>query len=345
MISLLFFSAVISKPEPSGSLWTLDSRFNFSDYPSIIKDSDFKILQLTDLHIHGLDSDSLNALTVSELLITATSPDLIIMTGDSVCQEYNADSADLLVAFLETFEVPYTMTLGNHDGEGASDDDDIARIYAAGPHSLFDRGPGSIHGFCNSAVHLVNSAGRLVYDLITVDTGRVRTMADGSEEYDYVYPDQSSWYEWFIRGENQTVGDWKAALFYHIPLREINDVQADYERVDPAAAAEAFREASGPSKENSGFWQTVREAGVTTHMFFGHNHRNLVNYTWEGVTWVFGLKTGTSYYHDADRIGGTLITIGQDRHVDIQFIYEVGMGVSRRVKAFAYEWARKVRQT
>jgi hypothetical protein len=170
----------------------------------------------------------------------------------------------------------------------------------------------------------------------SVDTNRNRLYPDGTNGYDYVYPDQGVWYEWYVLGVRKAVcGDFRSALFYHIPFLEINDVQADFERVDPTAAQEAFREPSGTARENSGFWQTVKELGATTHMFFGHCHRNLVNYEWQGVRWIFGLKTGTSYYHDADRIGGTLITIGQDRNVEVLFIYEVGLEVSERVMGLA----------
>jgi hypothetical protein len=45
-------------------------------------------------------------------------------------------------------------------------------------------------------------------------------------------------------------------------------------------------------------------------MFFGHDHRNLLNYEWQGANLVSRLKTGLCSYWDADRIGGTLITIG-----------------------------------
>jgi 3',5'-cyclic AMP phosphodiesterase CpdA len=275
--------------------------------------------------------DDDNAFRVSERLIAATSPDLIVVTGDLVSQTFNGDFARTLVSFFDSFKIPYTMVFGNHDGEGEDDDDDLARIFAAGDFSLFDRGPGSIHGFSNSAIHLATTAGAPVYELVLVDTNRVRTYPDASGIYDYVYPDQIEWYNWYIRGVSEALGARvPSCLFYHIPLLQTFDVWADYARVDPEAAADAFREPPLSPTEDTGFWDAVKEAGSTTHMFFGHNHRNLLNYKWGGVTWVFGLKTGTSAYHDNDRIGGTLITISGKGEVEVEFVHETGGAVMDR---------------
>jgi hypothetical protein len=334
MLGLLLASA-LANPKPSGALWTPDTPFNISAFPAIVRDVPFRVLQLTDLHINTPGLCVLNAFAVVEALVDSTKPDLIVMTGDSVCSDLNGVSADLLVDFLDGFGVPYTFAFGNHDGEGGHDNEDLTRLYASGAHSVFDRGPGSIHGFSNSAVNLVDSAGRVVYALVTIDSGRYRDFPDGSSGYDYIYPDQGLWLEWFVNGTRAQQGRAvKNMLFYHIPLRELYDVKADMERTDPSGAAFAFREAICPSNENASFWQTVRDTGATTHMFFGHDHRNLLNYQWQGVNWVYGLKTGSCSYWDADRIGGTLITIGQDGQVAVDFVYETDIPITKRVRDF-----------
>jgi hypothetical protein len=269
------------------------------------------------------------------------------MTGDSASGPFNGGFAEILIDFLDGFAIPYTFALGNHDGEGGHDDEDISRIFAGGKHSLFDRGPGSIHGFSNSAINLLDPTGRVVYSMITIDSNRYRDYPGGSSSYDYVYPDQSLWYEWYLNGLSKQQGRAvKSMLFYHIPLLQINELRADMEKVDPAGAAFAFRESPCPAGGDAGFFKKVQELASTTHMFFGHDHRNVLNYAWGGVNWVYGLKTGTSAYHDNDRIGGTLITIGQDGNPTIQFVYEVGAKASERlVTRFQRRLARpKVRE-
>jgi hypothetical protein len=309
--------------------------FNISSFPSIVRDTQFRILQLTDVHVVTPASCIPNAFAVIEALISSLHPDLIVLTGDSVSAELNGASADVLVDFLDLFGIPYTLTFGNHDGEGGHDNEDLTHIFASGVYSMFDHGPGSIHGFSNSAVNLVNSAGRVIYSLVMIDTNRHRDYPDGSSGYDWVYPDQGMWLEWFTKGIRAQQGqDVKTALFYHIPLLEMRDVQADMGRVDPAGAAFAFREAIDPCVVNSSFWRKVKDIGATTHMFFGHDHRNLVNYKWQGVNWVYGLKTGSCSYYDRDRMGGTLITIGQDSQVAVDFIYETDIPPTARVLDF-----------
>jgi hypothetical protein len=340
----LFLALSQSNPKPSGQLWTPKTPFNISTFRSIVKNTEFRVLQLTDLHINVPEVCILNALAVIETLIDSVKPDLIIMTGDTVAGNMNGVSADILIDFLDEFKVPYTFALGNHDGEGGHDNEDLTHLYAGGIYSFFDRGPGSIHGFSNSAVNLVNSTGNVIYSLITIDSNRYRDFADNSSGYDYIYPDQGMWLEWFTKGINAQQGKTvKNMLFYHIPLPEMSDVKADMEKVDPTGAAFAFRMGPSPSHENSEFWRKVKDLGATTHMYFGHDHRNLVNYNWQGVNWVYGLKTGLCSYWDADRIGGTLITIGQDGQVAVDFIYETDIPKLDHVRQFLTKENRRVR--
>jgi hypothetical protein len=331
----------LSKPQPSGNLWTPDDPFDLSAYPVITKSTDFRILQLTDMHVNGPNGDVLDGLAMAEVLIMTLQPDLILVTGDVVGGPLNGVFADVAIDFFEQFNISYTFTLGNHDGEGDYDDDDVARTFSTGHYSLFDRGPGSIHGFSNAAVNLVNPNGRVVYSLITIDSNRYRDYVSASTNYDYIYPDQGEWYEWYLNGIAKQQGNQvKSMLFYHIPLPEINDVRDYMRSVDPDAEAFAFREPPCPSGNNAGFWDTVKDTGSTTHMFFGHDHRNLLDYVWGGVHWVYGLKLGPSSYHDNDRLGGTLITIGQNGTATVDFVYQEYAKPSERIRGLFTKRAR-----
>jgi 3',5'-cyclic AMP phosphodiesterase CpdA len=229
--------------------------------------------------------------------------------------------AAILITFLDTFKIPYILTLGNHDGEGLSDDFDIAEVYADGSYSLFNTGPGSIHGYSNYAINLANSKGTVIYSLIMIDTNRYRDDPDGNSGYDYVYPDQISWYEWYIQKISAVQSKLvPSMLFYHIPLPEIFEVKAEMEQIDPDGAKDALRETPCPPSQNTGLFSKIVQLNSTTHMFFGHDHRNLLNYVYQGVHFVYGTKTGPSYYHDDDRLGGTLITVNQAGETKVDFI-------------------------
>ena len=90
-------------------------------------DRDYKILQLTDLHLgFGMFSGKKDRLALAAVteLIRRTGPDLIVLTGDSVFPFFpksgtmnNRKQAQKLLAFLDGFQIPYTFVFGNHDCE------------------------------------------------------------------------------------------------------------------------------------------------------------------------------------------------------------------------------------
>ena len=92
-------------------------------------DRDYKILQLTDLHLgFGMFSGKKDRLALAAVteLIRRTGPDLIVLTGDSVFPFFpksgtmnNRKQAQKLLAFLDGFQIPYTFVFGNHDCEMA----------------------------------------------------------------------------------------------------------------------------------------------------------------------------------------------------------------------------------
>ena len=92
------------------------------------------VLQLTDTQIidlaqarptsnryDGWATDQVEELCYNHLteVITATKPDLILLTGDIVFGEYDDAGTTLisLVNFMETFKTPWAPIFGNHDNE------------------------------------------------------------------------------------------------------------------------------------------------------------------------------------------------------------------------------------
>ena len=90
-------------------------------------DRDFKVVQLTDIHIGGglfslkKDAKAMNAVAA---MITAEKPDLVVLTGDMVypvpfqAGTFNNEiSTKLLITLMEKLGVYYTVCFGNHDSE------------------------------------------------------------------------------------------------------------------------------------------------------------------------------------------------------------------------------------
>ena len=88
----------------------------------IPENRDYKILQLTDLHLgfglfsHKKDKMALDAVTK---IINRTSPDLIVFTGDTIFPFLpkagtmnNKKQAERFIRFIDRFKIPYTIVFG-----------------------------------------------------------------------------------------------------------------------------------------------------------------------------------------------------------------------------------------
>ena len=88
-------------------------------------DRDYKILQLTDLHLgFGMFSRKKDGLALRAVsrIIKRTKPDLIVLTGDSIFPFFpkagtmnNKRQGELFISFMDRFAIPYALVFGNHD--------------------------------------------------------------------------------------------------------------------------------------------------------------------------------------------------------------------------------------
>jgi hypothetical protein len=243
---------------------------------------------------------------------------LYFPTGDNVGNFINSHWAWQLITFLDSLAIPYALVMGNHDGDFIKMQDSnqqriIAEIFSRGAHSLFKNGPDNVTGTGNYGLHIVNGNGEIIYALILMDSNR-----------DYIRRDQVEWYEWYVRGVSAVVyplgGVVNSLLFFHIPLPEIEDIKLEMEQNnftddDGHSASTAFGESPNEQSRNTGLFAAVKNLGSTTHLFFGHDHKNILNYNYQGVYFVYGLKTGYCAYHDTERLGATLIILIGDTPV------------------------------
>jgi hypothetical protein len=312
-----------------GRLWSSEDTFNPEDCAKLVKKDggEFRILQFTDTHINtyydafGVIERSFDMMSRA---IHAGNPDLIVLTGDNIGNHINAIWAWRLVSFLDTFGVPYALVMGNHDGDFIELNDDnqqriIAEIFSRGRHSLFSLGPDNITGTGNYGINIVNEQGGIIYGLVFMDSND-----------DYLRRDQVDWYAWHIRGlQHSAFPAVKSLVFIHIPLPEIEIIKNEMTALgktdaDGRSAEDAFRENPVEQKVNTGLFETIKTLGSSTHVFFGHDHQNNLNYAYQGVRFVYGLKTGYCAQHDPERLGALLITLKGNSAVsavDVDFLY------------------------
>ncbi|GHU29531.1 phosphohydrolase [Spirochaetia bacterium] len=324
LCSILIISCVTQNASETYN-WSVSDTFNIHDYTKLVKrtGSDFRILQLADTQLENNAAKIERTFNIISDAVSDTNPDMLVLTGDNVSGFSNYALGKRLIAFLDTFEIPYALVMGNHDGEGIFNNKKMGGIYGAGTYSLFTNGPKNLPGSGNYGINIVNESGDILYALIMIDSNRYR-----GRGYDYIYPEQIAWYEWYIKGvSTERYGTYNAAAhvlqslsFFHIPLPEMNDVRAEMRAANPAAEQDAFRENPCPPDINTGMFQKMKDLNSTTYMVNGHDHINRLDYEYQGIHFVYGLKTGTCSYYDEDRLGATLITIKDDLSIQVDFI-------------------------
>ena len=227
-------------------------------------DDDFKVLQLTDVHIGGgwmcLKKDAM-ALNAVAAMVTAEKPDLVIVTGDVAYPVpfqagtfNNKSSAKIFATLMEQLGVYWTLAFGNHDTEAYSyfDREDMSDFYegiaAESKYCLFQKGPDDVDGFGNQIINIKNSRGYITQSLYLFDS---HSYTDNDYfgilwKYDNIHENQVEWYKNTLAKTNErnklkaaTSSQFddvekygkesvKSLAFFHIPLTEMKDAWDEF---------------------------------------------------------------------------------------------------------------------
>lgn len=290
-------------------------------------DRDFKVMQLTDVHIGGgfmsLKKDSM-ALNAVAAMIKAEEPDLVIATGDvsypvpfQAGTFDNLASAKVFAALMEKLGVYWTLGFGNHDTEAYSYHNraDISGFYSSEEfeYCLFSAGPEDVDGYGNQIINVKNSDGIVTQSVFVFDS---HSYIDGDVlgimwKYDNIHENQVVWYEESLNKINarnaeiakekdldipETV---KSAAFFHIPLTEQKD--AWYEFADNGFAdtenvkliygtAGEGKKVVYPGVGEDGLFEKMLELGSTQAVFCGHDHYNNFSLEYKGIRLTYGMS-------------------------------------------------------
>ncbi|MDR2552594.1 MAG: metallophosphoesterase [Treponema sp.] len=320
---------------PEYVVWNDTAEFRRENHRELVKQTgqDFKILQLSDTHIGSYIKYDFNGVRETFNMISedvrSTQPDLIILAGDNIISSgpINTLWAERLTAFLDSLAIPYIIVMGNHDGAGLFDvrNDNrrlaVADVFTAGKYSLFSRGPDNIGGTGNYGVNIVSAGGGILYSIIVLDN---------AGENEYFSAGQIKWYEWYVKGISKAqYGAYappgqvvKSMAAFHVPLPETinlrDEMMASSDPDIRDLAAGCFREYPSLAK-NTGMFQKMKDLGSTIHLLFAHDHANLLNYPYQGIYFIYGVKTGPNEAN-GNRLGTTLITLKDDLTVTVDFL-------------------------
>lgn len=315
-------------------------------------DRDFRILQLTDLHLgFGPLSKGTDGLAMDTVrtLIKRTEPHLIVLTGDSIFPFLprsgtlnNRKQAQKLMDFLDGFAVPYTLVFGNHDCEllSACGKEELAGLYKQGRYCIFTEGRKDLTGVGNFLIELIDDSGKVLLPLVLLDSNMYGEGGWFFSGFDRIHDDQVDWCTERLNALKRGSPDIKAMAFFHMPLREFKEA---YEKMKLGDKNVIYRHGSiaekgeyfGISKFKSTFFDKAAENGIIKWIFCGHDHMNTLSLIYRGIQMTYGMSIDYLGYQnikssDIQR-GGTLITRRADGTVDIGMV-PLGRVVSTRVR-------------
>lgn len=316
-----------------------------------------KILQLTDIQIIDssqqryegrLHSWSIEAWAPQKLeevafqyireTVNAVKPDLIVLSGDNVYGEFD-DSGEMLlklIAELESYNIPWTVTLGNHDTESRMGVEWICEQYANAKNCMFTRGDTqNVHGNGNFNI-AITQGGKLTQIVWLMDSnGHTDNQPyDNSFSHYGLFESQLQWF----KSENEKIKEFNGGTspnaigFFHHPPRAFGDALAQYGYqsssngfLTPEGNWGTFSPIVIPENQIGDVGAMNKDAGeyIDTEYefhnllklygvkgwFFGHDHRNNASCCFQGVRYTYGLKASKYDDYQPNEIGGTVINV------------------------------------
>lgn len=274
-------------------------------------DGTFTIVQFTDLHVGGgKEEEDARTLALTERIIDAEQPDLIVYSGDMLYgREVEQPIAALrrIAAVPELMQVPFAVIFGNHDAESSATREQLLEGIVAYRLSLSQSGPMDIHGIGNYSLTVKSSADSSDAALLYLfDSGDIAPASVGG--YAWIHPDQVDWYRReSLRYRQQNNGSLPGLAFFHIPLPEFKEAW------EAGQASGIRHEAVCCPRLNSGLFTAMVESGDVMGAFAGHDHDNDYAGVLHGIRVGYGRVTGYGGY-GALRRGARMIRLFEGQH-------------------------------
>lgn len=308
------------------------SKLQFND------DGNFRIMQVSDLQ----DNMQLNG-AVKEFLKEALiqeHPDLVVLTGDNISggscrtdmfKSWDKKNCETAIGqFMNIFEdygVPVAMVFGNHDNENKLSKEELFDIYEE--YDCFigtDEGDALYGcGTYNLPIYSSKDSSKMAYNLWMFDSNTYDEVYGG---YDYVHDDQV---EWYVNKSNELKAvnggeSVPSMAFQHIIVKEIFDIiesgdniegsllnynGKDYVFKDGVLKAGYLKEYPCPGTQPSKQFSSMVNQGDVVAMFFGHDHNNTFEVTYQGIDLVATPGFTFNSYGNEDR-GVRIIDINEN---------------------------------
>jgi len=283
--------------------------------------SDFRILQLTDIHLANKDNRQLH-FDFIDLTISEANADMIVLDGDNFTFADKAVAKDLF-AFIDSYGIPWCITFGNHDEQCYFSIDWLSKyLNNFGSNCLYKDIPNDgVFGYANYAVNLMKD-GKVKEQVIIFDSNRY--YYGSYQGYDWIRDDQIEWYEKLVKHTTSENGEVVPSIcFFHIPLPEFQTAWDEAQAGSSDAILE-YGEMGEPCscpKYNSGLFDKMLELGSTKAVCCGHDHVNNSRILYKGIYLIYGINSDDRIYYNANMMGGHVVTIHDDNSLSFEHIY------------------------
>ena len=266
--------------------------------PLRFKEGKLKIAQLTDVHWEpNSEKSEKNPETILKVL-EMEKPDVVILTGDIVTDKPAVKGWQKVVDMMEKAEIPFAVTMGNHDAENLSEDSIYHILYQS---RLFigEKGDEALSGTGNYILPVYASDGtdKVNALLYCMDSNDYTSDSEKFGNYAWIERNQINWYQEQSRayaGKNNG-HPLPALAFFHIALPEYEHLQV------PERMYGHLGENGGFPKINSGMFHAMIESGDVMGVFVGHDHDNDYIGQEYGIALAYGRVSGNDAYGDLER--------------------------------------------
>ena len=279
-------------------------------------DTEYVILMLTDLHLEDDKNYQKRAFRTMDELVELSKPDFIIVTGD-VNDVFDCNDK-IFTAFgekMESYEIPWTFTFGNHDAQGSAwSKKDIADYLESLRYCKFEKGPDDVYGYGNNYFNVTDENGKIIQTIFTIDTSGPET---GTHPVD---KSQIDWYKGAVRdiaveanGDPSKVVP--SIMFTHIPMREYKEAY-DEAKKNKKIVYGKRREKECPDENEDELLETIVSLGSTTAYYCGHEHKNNYVVYKDGIRLSYGETCRHKSYIPSR--GGLIVNVKKDGRVTQQ---------------------------
>ncbi len=260
-------------------------------------------------------------------IITETTPDLIIITGDIIQGEYDDNGTSLLrfVEFMESFKIPWAPIFGNHDNESKKGVDWQCEQFENAKYCLFKQR--ELTGNGNYSVGITQND-KLLRVFYMLDSNGCTNASEESLVNGHtvksvgIASDQRDWYKESIKELKTEYPNVKISFAFHIPSSIFRDAFAKYTDLRGGRTRIYIDNFDEKGKDDFGFigadikgewdientlWSDIKEYSVDS-LFVGHEHANSASIVYQGVRFQYGQKSSTYHRLNWSMPNGKIIT-------------------------------------